>query len=489
MATLSKIRAAKEKLGSDELYASRVRVYPRAVHGMARRIKWAVLIVCLAVFYVLPWIRWNRGPGRPSQAVLLDLQAERFHFFNLEFWPQDIYFLTGLLILGAVLLFLVTSLLGRVWCGYACPQTAWTDLLMWVERLFEGDRNERMRRDSQPLSFDKAWRKVGKHAVWLGIAFWTGGAWIMYYVDAPTVTRQFWGGTASMPVYGFTFLFTTTTYVLAGWAREQVCTYMCPWPRFQASMLDEQSIVVTYQAWRGEKRGRGKRTPEARALKQLGDCIDCKACVYACPTGVDIRDGVQLECINCGLCIDACNEIMEKTGQEKWLITWDTLARQRAKEAGRHETLHLLRPRTLIYVGALFVAVSAMGVALAMRSHVNLSVQHDRAPLFVKMRDGSLRNGYTLKIANKANVSAEYELSLAGMPGAAMAVAEEGEGRVPRLTLNVAPDSVGTFRVLVFGEPQRLTDGSQQVDFDMRNSATGELTSYHSIFLGPGGRR
>jgi cytochrome c oxidase accessory protein FixG len=325
--------------------------------------------------------------------------------------------------------------------------------------------------------------------VWLGIAFWTGGAWIMYYVDAPTVTRAFWSGTASMGVYGFTFLFTTTTYVLAGWAREQVCTYMCPWPRFQASMLDEQSIVVTYQAWRGERRGHGKRTPEARALKGLGDCVDCNACVYACPTGVDIRDGVQLECINCGLCIDACNEIMEKTGQEKWLITWDTLARQKAKEAGRHEKLHLLRPRTLIYVGALLVAISAMGMALAMRSHVNLSVQHDRAPLFVKMRDGSLRNGYTVKIANKTSGPSDYELSLTGLPGAGMAVAEEGEGHAPRLTLNVAPDSVGTFRVLVFGQPARLVDGSQEVDFAMRNIATGEQTFYHSIFLGPGGRQ
>jgi cytochrome c oxidase accessory protein FixG len=487
MATLSKMRTEK-KLGQDEFYANRVRVYPRSVHGPARTIKWAVLIVCLAVYYVLPWIRWNRGPGRPNQAVLLDLQTERFHFFNLEFWPQDIYFLTGILILGAVLLFLVTSLFGRIWCGYGCPQTAWTDLLMWVERLFEGDRNERMRRDQAPLTFDKLWRKTAKHAVWLGIAFWTGGAWIMYYVDAPTVTREFWTGNASMPVYGFTFLFTATTYVLAGWAREQVCTYMCPWPRFQASMLDEQSIVVTYQAWRGEPRGHGKRTPEARATRKLGDCVDCKACVYACPTGVDIRDGVQLECINCGLCIDACNEIMEKTGQEKWLITWDTLARQKAKGAGRHEALHLLRPRTLIYVGALLVAISAMGMALAMRSHLNLSVQHDRAPLFVKMRDGSLRNGYTVKIANKSDAPAEFELSLAGLPGANMAVAEEGEGRSAHLALSVAPDSVGTFRVLVFGQPAHLVDGSQEVDFLMRNTTTGEQTSYRSTFLGPGGR-
>ena len=233
--------------------------------------------------------------------------------------------------MGAVALFLVTSLFGRVWCGYTCPQTVWTDLFMWVERLIEGDRNERMKRDAGAADFrQRSGARRLKHAVWLGIAFWTGGAWIMYYVDAPTVTVEFWTGTASTEVYFFTFLFTATTYLLAGWAREQVCTYMCPWPRFQSAMLDEQSFTVTYQGWRGEPRVRGKRHDGAPA----GDCIDCGACVTACPTGIDIRDGIQLECINCGLCIDACNHVMERTGRPEWLITWDTLADQAAKAAG-----------------------------------------------------------------------------------------------------------------------------------------------------------
>jgi cytochrome c oxidase accessory protein FixG len=345
-----------------------------------------------------------------------------------------------------------------------------------------------MRRDHGPTTFDKAWRKVAKHAIWLGVAFWTGGAWIMYYVDAPTGTREFWTGTASSAVYGFTLLFTATTYLLAGWAREQVCTYMCPWPRFQASMLDEQSFIVTYQPWRGEPRGHGKRDAAAPAEKRLGDCIDCSLCVNVCPTGIDIRDGVQLECINCGLCVDACNEVMTRIGQKKWLITWDTLARQKAKMAGQHEKLRLLRPRTVIYVTALVIALSAMGIALATRSLVDLSVQHDRAPLFVKMRDGSLRNAYTVKISNKTQETADFALSLAGLDGAGMTVAEEGEARQPSLTLTVEPDSVASFRVLVVGQPTRLADGSQNLDFILRNTTTSEQTVYHSVFMGPGGR-
>ena len=474
------LQLQREEAG-DHLYANRVRVYPKSVHGPVRQFKWAVLIVCLAIYYLLPWLRWHRGVNQPDQAVLLSIWHERFYFFNLEFWPQDIYYLTGLLIMAAVGLFLVTSLLGRVWCGYTCPQTVWTDLFMWIERLVEGDRNERMRRDAGPLTFDSAWRKVVKHGTWLGIAFWTGGAWIMYYVDAPTVTVEFWTGTASKEVYFFTILFTATTYLLAGWAREQVCTYMCPWPRFQSAMLDEQSLTVTYQGWRGEPRLRGKRQDDAIA----GDCIDCGACVTACPTGIDIRDGIQLECINCGLCVDACNHVMERTGRPKWLITWDTLADQAAKAEGRQATFKFLRPRTIIYVSALLIAVSVMTVALATRSSVGLSVLHDRAPLFVRLPDGSLRNGYTVKIANKGPSQMLFELNTSGLNGAILAEADEGLGPADRLGLPVKADSVGTYRVLVSGRPSALVDGSQQIDFMLRNAQTGEQTVYHSVFMGP----
>ena len=464
-----------------QLYASRVRVYPRAVQGIARNIKWVILVLCLVVYYATPWIRWDRGEGRPDQAVLLDIVHERFYIFGTTFWAEDIYYLTGALILAAVALFLVTSLAGRIWCGYACPQTVWTDLFMWVERLVEGDRNARMKRDQGPATFAKTWRKIAKHAIWVGVAFWTGGAWIMYFADAPTVTVQFWTGTASTEVYFYTALFTAFTYVLAGWAREQVCTYMCPWPRFQAAMLDEQSFIVTYQGWRGEPRGHGKRVAESA----LGDCIDCKACVHVCPTGIDIREGVQLGCINCGLCVDACNEIMDRTGRPKWLIQWDTLARQDAKATGRHEPIKLWRPRTIIYVSALLLATTVMGTALAMRSHIGLSVLHDRAPLFVMVRDGAIRNAYTLKVANKTADPASFALDVTGFAGAGMALADDTDHRQASLVLDVARDSIGSFRVLVYGNPTRPVDGSQQLSFTLRNTTTGETTAASSVFIGP----
>ena len=254
------------------LYARRAQVYPRKVSGRFRRIKWAALLGLLGLYYALPWVRWDRGPGAPDQAVLVDLNHERGYFFFIEIWPQEVYYLTGLLVLAAVGLFLATSLAGRVWCGYACPQTVWTDLFMWVERQVEGDRGARIRRDKQPWSAGKAGRKAAKHGAWLVIAFLTGGAWIMYFVDAPTVVRDFFAGVASESVYFFVGLFTATTYLLAGMAREQVCTFMCPWPRFQAAMLDEDSLVVTYNRHRGEPRGphrKGQAVGRNRPLHRL----------------------------------------------------------------------------------------------------------------------------------------------------------------------------------------------------------------------------
>lgn len=463
------------------LYANRVRVYPKAVKGPVRNLKWAILVACLSIYYILPWLRWNRGPGRPNQAFLLDIHHERFYFMWLELWPQDIYYLTGLLIMGAVTLFLVTSLIGRVWCGYTCPQTVWTDLFMWVERKVEGDRNERMKRDSGPVTADVVWRKGLKHTIWMGIAFWTGGAWIMYYVDAPTVTMQFWTGTASSEVYAFTLLFTATTYLLAGWAREQVCTYMCPWPRFQAAMLDEQSYTVTYQGWRGEPRG---KLQKIAAAAKPGDCVDCGACVAVCPTGIDIRDGSQLECINCGLCIDACNHVMARTQREPWLITWDTLANQTARAQGRHERMHWLRPRTIIYFSALIVVALIMVTTLVTRPTIELSVIHDRAPLFVRVADGSYRNGYAVKIVNKTQRDTRFEVTLAGLPGIAMALAEGAAPTEGPLKLDVAAGAVGTFRILVNGKPGRMGEGSLPIDFVLRDTATGETTIYRASFMG-----
>ncbi|HCX12551.1 MAG TPA: cytochrome c oxidase accessory protein CcoG, partial [Hyphomonas sp.] len=293
----------------EDLYAKRKQIYPKLAHGKFRTIKWIVMAATLGVYYGLPWVRWNRGEGIPDQAVLADFSSEKFYFFFIELWPQDIHYMAGGLILASLLLFLVTSLLGRVWCGYTCPQTVWTDLYIWVERAFEGDRATRMRLDKAPWTANKIARKLGKHAVWLVIAFWTGGAFILYWHDAPTVAAGWFTGDAPLTAYWFAGILTLTTYFLAGTMREQVCTYMCPWPRIQGALTDEQALNVTYRYDRGEPRG-PKRKSES--WDDRGDCIDCNQCVQVCPMGIDIRDGEQLECIHCALCIDACDEIMAK---------------------------------------------------------------------------------------------------------------------------------------------------------------------------------
>lgn len=467
-----------------KLYADRVRVYPKDVYGPVRSAKSAILVACLALYYTLPWIRWDRGPGVPDQAVLLDLWHERFYFFSVVLWPQDIYLLTGALILGAVALFLVTSLVGRAWCGYTCPQTVWTDLFLMVERWIEGDRNARMKRDAGPWTRDKIWRKAAKHWVWFWVAFWTGGAWVMYYVNAPVVVVEFWTGRASPDVYAMTLLFTLTTYLLAGWAREQVCLYMCPWPRFQSAMLDEQTLIVTYEAWRGEPRGHGRRDA-GEAAGILGDCVDCQACVNVCPTGVDIRAGIQLGCINCGLCMDACNTVMERIGRAPWLITWDNLARQKARAQGKRARLRLIRPRTVLYTMALGMGGALLLYGVVTRSTVTISAIHDRAPLFVRLRDGGLRNGFTIKLANKTQAPAEYRLSAEGLPGEAVAAPDLAQGFGPAVALNVAAGSVGEFRMMVRGTPAASADGRCRFSFVLRNVKTGEMRREGALFIAP----
>jgi cytochrome c oxidase accessory protein FixG len=467
--------------GSPPLYAPRIRVYPRAVSGTWRRVKWAALASLLAIYYVVPWLRWDRGPNAPGQAILIDLDGRRGWFFDVVIWPQEVYFVTGFLILGAIGLFLATSLFGRVWCGFACPQTVWTDLFMLVERLIEGDRNQRMRRDREPLTLAKAVRKGVKHTAWLAIAAATGGAWVFYYVDAPSTLLAIFRGEASVEVYFFIGLLTATTYTLAGWAREQVCTYMCPWPRFQAAMLDEQSVIVTYQKWRGEKRGKHKA---GDSWEGRGDCVDCRLCVNVCPTGIDIRDGQQMECIGCGLCIDACNDTMSKVGRPPNLIRWDTLARQESRERGKPvPSWRPVRARTMLY-GALLAAVAAvMFVAFILRGTTDLSVQRDRSPNFVRLSSGDVRNSYTVKISNKQQEERRFALEVRGLPGATLAIAGASDTAVSRLAVHA--DTVGSFRVLVTVPAAGAPAGSQAVQFIVLDDAGREAVTHGSVFVGP----
>jgi cytochrome c oxidase accessory protein FixG len=466
------------------LYLTRIKVYPRAIKGLWRRVKWTALVLLLGLYYAVPWLRWDRGPDAPSQAIMIDLDGRRGWFFDVVIWPQEIYFVTGLLILGAFGLFFATALFGRVWCGFACPQTVWTDLFMLVERLIEGDRNDRMRLDRQPMSANKAIRKALKHTAWLAIAAATGGAWVFYYVDAPSTLVKVFRGEASLEVYVFIGMLTATTYTLAGWAREQVCTYMCPWPRFQAAMLDEQSVIVTYQKWRGEPRGKHKA---GASWDGRGDCVDCNLCVAVCPTGIDIRDGQQIECIGCGLCIDACNQTMGKVDRPTNLILWDTLANQQAKEKGPTGVAwRPVRPRTLLYAALLFVVAAAMLIAFWLRTDTELTVQRDRSPNFVRLSNGDIRNSYAVKVLNKSRNEQHLQLTVEGLPGAIVgfAGADVQSGRAGT-QLTAHPDSVGTFRIFLTVPAGSAPSGSKAIAFTVAETNSRKRTSHESVFVGP----
>jgi cytochrome c oxidase accessory protein FixG len=436
------------------LYASRVRVYPRSVKGPVRRFKWAVLALCLAVYYLAPWLRWDRGPDAPGQALLIDLPNRRGYFFAIEIWPQEVYYLAGIMILAAIALFFVTSLFGRLWCGYACPQTVWTDLFQLTERLIEGDRAVRMHRDRAVWSVDKFARKVAKHAVWLVIAALTGGAWVMYFYDAPTLLRDLVTLRLTSDALFFIGLFTATTYLLAGWAREQVCTYMCPWPRFQSAMVDRNTLTVMYREWRGEPRG---KIGKGQLRSPRGDCIDCHSCVAVCPTGIDIRDGLQLQCIGCGLCIDACDQVMQRLGRSLGLIAFTSQAMREAKATTAQDAVNalriaVLRPRTAVYSAILLLGVVGMLWSLLSRRDFELGILADRAPLFVRLSDGSVRNTYTVKILNKAARPRDYALSVTGLPGSLLTIVEQeapAADAARGVSLAVKPDTVGTYRMLL----------------------------------------
>jgi len=468
---------AKDKAGG--LYKPRVPIYPKLVHGRWRAIKWALLVATLAVYYITPWIRWERPGSLPDQAVLVDFEHQRFYFFFIQLWPQEVYFLTGLLVMAALALFLVTAMFGRLWCGYACPQTVWTDLYIYVERLFEGDRNARMRLDAAPWSLDKLWRKGGKHTVWIAVAFSTGGAWIFYFHDAPDLIRDFWVGKAPMTAYVSCAVLTATTYMLAGFMREQVCTYMCPWPRIQGAMLDDHSLQVTYRADRGEPRGPHKK---GAPWEGRGDCIDCNACVVVCPMGIDIRNGAQLECINCGLCIDACNEIMDRVERPRNLIAYDTDAAVAARTARQPAIYRLVRARTLYYAVALVLVSALMLWGFLNRVNIDLHVLRDRNPMYVQLRDGSVRDGYTLKIANRAFEDREMIVSFAGVPGVKLKTPGEPATSAP-LRVKVEANQIRAVRLFVIAPPGALTAEKTPVAFTVR--AGGDTADAKTVFIGP----
>lgn len=458
-----------------QYFAAQQKIYPKSVTGVFRRLKWLVMWVCLGLYYFSPLIRWNRPGDLPDQAILIDLPSRRAYFFMIEIWPQEVYYLTGILIIAAVALFFVTSLFGRVWCGYFCFQTVWTDLYMKVESLIQGDRNARMKLDNGPLTFEKIWKKGLTHIAWLLIGLVTAGAFVFYFNDAPVLWNDIVNLQVSPTVLAFVAGLTLSTYIMAGFAREQVCTYMCPYARFQSAMFDKDTLIIGYDEKRGEQRGKSKGTNR----EGLGDCIDCSLCVQVCPMGIDIRNGLQIQCIACGLCVDACDNVMEKINKPKGLVRYDTEKNMELRAQGHNPELHLLRPRTIYYTLLLTIICGAMLASLLLRSPLELHAIHDRNPLFVTMSDGKIRNGYDIKVLNKLHEEGSFSLSLEGIENAEI-VLQSADGSTLQ-NLKVAPDSVGHFRIFVLSDTVKEAD--REIVFHVKDNKTGVQDDISSVFI------
>jgi cytochrome c oxidase accessory protein FixG len=393
------------------LYEIRRKIYPRAVQGVFARWRWSLIFLTQLVYYGLPWITWN-----DRQAVLFDLAARKFFIFGLVFWPQDVIYLTVLLLLAAFSLFLFTTVAGRLWCGYACPQTVYTEIFSWIERKIEGDRLARIRLDGSPMTLEEFVVKGVKHSAWFVVALWTGYTFVGYFspirdVGIRAITWQlgpwemFW-----MLFYGF------ATWGNAGFMREQVCKYMCPYARFQGVMFDKDTLVITYDAKRGDPRGGRSRKADPRSAG-LGDCVDCNICVQVCPTGIDIREGLQYECIGCAACIDGCNQVMDKMGYPRGLIRYTTQNALANGYDARTMWRRVLRPRTIIYTTALVAITAATVVTLATRNPLKVDVLRDRGALAREAAPGVIENVYRLQVMNTDETPRKYAIRAAGYPG------------------------------------------------------------------------
>ena len=412
------VAAPVESSGDTEtvwLYEKRRQIYPRAVHGWFAGWRWAMVWLTQLVFYGLPWLSWNDRP-----AVLFDLASRRFYIFNLVLHPQDFIYLTVLLVICAYALFLFTAVAGRLWCGFTCPQTVYTEIFLWVERHIEGDRIARMKRDAGPRSVDRLWRKGAKHAAWLAIGVYTGFTFVGYF----TPIRSLWAESFTMsfgPWEWFWVLFYgLATYGNAGWLREQVCLYMCPYARFQSAMFDHDTMIVSYDPQRGEPRGSRPRSAEPRALGK-GDCIDCTLCVQVCPTGIDIREGLQYACIGCAACIDVCDQVMDKMKYPKGLIRFATQHGLAQRLDAKQTWRRVFRPRVLIYSAVLLLICAAFATSLALRSPFRVDVVRDRGVLARMVGEGNIENVYRLQVMNATETTQRFRVKVEGLDGATVA--------------------------------------------------------------------
>ncbi|HSH29334.1 MAG TPA: cytochrome c oxidase accessory protein CcoG [Thiohalobacter sp.] len=448
------------------LYQKRKKIYPREVHGLFARLRVLGVFVLLGLYYLIPWVSYEG-----HQAVLFDLPARKFHIFGLVFWPQDFFYLAMLLVIAALSLFFFTALAGRLWCGYACPQTVWTEVFLWMERKIEGDRPRQMKLDKAPMSLRKIRIKAAKHAAWLAFAAWTGFTFVGYF----TPIRELGVSLVNLslgPWETFWIIFYSfATYGNAGWLREQVCIYMCPYARFQSAMFDKDTLIISYDEARGEPRGSRKRSDD-RAGKGLGDCIDCTLCVQVCPTGIDIRNGLQYQCIGCAACIDACNDVMDKMGYPRGLIRYTTQNRLEGKP------VHVLRLRTLVYGLILLALLGGLVYAIATRVPVDLNIIRDRNALYRETPMGLVENIYTLKLINMDQQAHAYRLSVEGL--------EQAELIFDRDALEVPAGAVAELLVQVRIDPVHLERPSSEIFFVLEAQDNPDIRIRQSgRFLGP----
>ncbi|MEN8176079.1 MAG: cytochrome c oxidase accessory protein CcoG [Pseudomonadota bacterium] len=451
------------------LYKKREKIYPREVHGVFARLRTLAMVALLGLYYGIPWLQWD-----DRQLVLFDLPARKFYIFGWTFWPQDFFYLSLLLIIAALSLFFFTAMAGRLWCGYACPQTVWTEIFLWFERKIEGTSKQQKALAQQPMSGAKFARRSAKQAVWILFSLWTGFTFVGYFTPildlAQSVASLSLGPWETFWVLFYSF----ATYGNAGFMREQVCIYMCPYARFQSAMFDNDTLIISYDEARGNPKGPRKRSVDRKA-SGLGDCIDCNLCVQVCPTGIDIRDGLQYQCIGCAACIDVCDEVMDKMGYPKGLIKYTT------ENALSGNPAHLARPRVLIYGGLILFLFVALIYAVNARIPVELNIVRDRNALYHETDEGLIENVYTLKIVNMENAPQTFRLEASGIPGLQL---ENQMGDVL-----VASGAVQEVPVRLRASPSNLKTGSTTVEFSIRSLDNPDLhTADNGRFLGPARR-
>jgi cytochrome c oxidase accessory protein FixG len=449
---LEVVKAAADESAEQQFYAIREKIYPRAVHGWFATWRVSLVLATQLVFYGVPWLTWNS-----RQAVLFDLAERKFYIFGLVLWPQDFIFLTGILVISALALFLFTAVGGRLWCGYACPQTVYTEIFLWIERMIEGDRVKQMRLDKAQFSARKLGLKSAKHAIWIALSLWTGFTFVGYFTPIHVLLNEV-VNTSLGPWETFWILFYGfATYGNAGWMREQVCKYMCPYARFQGVMFDRDTLVITYDEKRGEPRGARGRSVDPKS-KGLGDCVDCGICVQVCPTGIDIRKGLQYECIGCAACVDGCDQVMDKMGYPRGLIRYSTENAVAGSVVANAVAKRVFRPRVLIYASVLALISIAWVVGLALRTPLKLNIIRDRATLVREIEDGRLENIYRLQVMNAQERELSYRVSVTG--AAPMDVVIEGTLKVPGAATVIFP-------IRVRASAENLKQGSNPIQFHL----------------------